>query len=170
MSPMLNAFAAWLVGTPVTAFLENAAWAVPTIQTLHILSIAIVFGGAVFIDMRVFGLIERDQPVAAVLDRFLPAMTVALVVLAFTGALLIASEPNRALFRVVFWVKMGLVLLAVAGTWTQRRLILSGAAPDGEASAPSVRWLAGLTLALWVGVIFAGRWIGYATGWPGSPT
>jgi len=168
---MLNAFAAWLLGTPVTAFLENAAWAVPTIQTLHILCIALVFGGAVFINLRVFGLIERDQPIAAVLDRFLPTMTIALGVLALTGALLIASEPNRALFRVVFWVKMGLILLAVAATWGQRRLILAGSAAGDSATSPlGVRLFAGLTLILWVGVIFAGRWIGYATGWPGSPS
>jgi uncharacterized membrane protein len=167
---MLNAFAAWLLRTPVTAFLENAAWAVPTIQTLHILCIAIVFGGAVFINLRVFGLIERDQPVEAVLGRFLPPMSIAIVVLAVTGALLIASEPNRALFRVVFWVKMALVLLALAATWTQRRLILTGSARDGGAATFSVRLVAGVTLLLWIGVIFAGRWIGYATGWPGSPS
>jgi hypothetical protein len=167
---MLNALATWLLGTPVTAFLENAAWAVPTIQTLHILCIAIVFGGAVFINLRVFGLIERDQPVAAVLGRFLPPMTIAIVILAMTGALLIASEPNRALFRVVFWVKMGLVLLALAATWAQRRLILTGSATHDGAAALSVRLVAGLTFLLWVGVIFAGRWIGYATGWPGSPS
>jgi len=167
---MLNTFAAWLLGTPVTAFLENAAWAVPTIQTLHILCIAIVFGGAVFINLRVFGLIERDQPAAAVLGRFLPPMTIAIVILAVTGALLIASEPNRALFRVVFWIKMALVLLALAATWAQRRLILTAPALDGGATTVSVRLVAGVTLILWVGVIFAGRWIGYATGWPGSPT
>jgi hypothetical protein len=167
---MLNAFAAWLLRTPVTAFLENAAWAVPTIQTLHILCIAIVFGGAVFINLRVFGLIERDQPAEAVLGRFLPPMAIALVILAATGALLIASEPNRAMFRLVFWIKMGLVLLAVAATWTQRRLILTGPARDGGATPVSVRLFAGLTLLLWIGVIFTGRWIGYATGWPGSPS
>jgi hypothetical protein len=167
---MLNAFAAWLLRTPVTAFLENAAWAVPTIQTLHILCIAIVFGGAVFINLRVFGLIERDQPAEAVLGRFLPPMAIAIVILAATGALLIASEPNRALFRVVFWVKMGLILLAVAATWTQRRLILAGSGRGGGATPVSVRLVAGLTLLLWIGVIFTGRWIGYATGWPGSPS
>jgi hypothetical protein len=167
---MLNAFAAWLIKTPVTAFLENAAWAVPTIQTLHILCIALVFGGAVFVNLRVFGLIERDQPIAAVLGRFLPPMAIAIVVLAITGALLIASEPNRALFRLVFWVKMGLVLLAVAATWTQRRLLLAGSARDGAATTLSVRLVAGVTLLLWVGAIFTGRWIGYATGWPGSPS
>jgi len=122
------------------------------------------------INLRVFGLIERDEPLAAVLGRFLPPMMIALGVLAVTGALLIASEPNRAMFRLVFWVKMGLILLALAATWTQRRLILAGSAGDDGGAALSVRLVAGLTLMLWIGVIFAGRWIGYATGWPGSPS
>lgn len=169
---MLNAFAAWLLGTPVTAFLETAAWAVPSIQTLHILCIAVVFGGAAFINLRVLGLIERDQPAALVVGRFLPPMTIAIVVLAITGALLIASEPNRAIFRIVFWVKMSLILLALGATWTQRRLILAGDGARGgdDASGAGVRFFAGVTTLLWIAVIFTGRWIGYVAGWPGSPS
>ena len=81
-----------------------------------------------------------------------------------TGALLIASEPNRAIFRTVFWLKMGLVALALATT--------AALAWSIKAARPvwTGRLLASLSLALWVGVIFAGRWIGYVSGWPGSPT
>ncbi|MBV9510485.1 MAG: hypothetical protein JO303_09425 [Caulobacteraceae bacterium] len=168
---MLNTFAAWLSTTPLTAFLENAAWAVPTIQTVHILCIAVVFGGAVFVDLRVFGVIETGQPISAILDRHLPAMGVALAVLALTGGLLIASEPNRAIFRTVFWIKMALIAAAFAVTWAQARIARTGHAlsEDGRA-VPFYRLLAGASLALWIGVIFAGRWIGYVSGWPGSPT
>jgi hypothetical protein len=165
----MTAFATWLYRTPLTVFLENAAWAVPTIQVLHILSIAVVFGGAMFIALRVFGLLETGVPLPAVLDQFLPPMAAALGVLAVTGALLIASEPNRAMFRTVFWVKMALVVSATLLTWSQRWR--APAASGAEAAAPGIRAraVAGVSVALWVGVIFAGRWIGYATSWPGAP-
>jgi hypothetical protein len=168
---MLEAFAAWLGKSPLTAFLENAAWAVPTIQTLHIFCIAIVFGGAAIVNLRVIGWVERDQPMASVLDRFLPPMGWAVLVLLITGALLIASEPNRALFRTVFWVKMGLVAVGVAATFVQRRAVADGPAWAPNALPPRAFQLLSLaTLAIWVAVIFAGRWIGYVSGWPGSPT
>ena len=168
---MLNAFAAWLSTTPLTAFLENAAWAVPAIQTVHILSIAIVFGGALFINLRILGVFETGRPVQAVLRRFLPPLTWAVAVLAITGALLIASEPNRAIFRIVFWTKMALIGLALAATWGQSRRVArrSAAVPEHPIRLAD-RVLALLILGVWAGVIFAGRWIGYVSGWPGSPT
>lgn len=166
---MLNAFAAWLYTTPLTLFLENAAWAVPTIQSVHIVSIAVVFGGAAFITLRMFGLLETDQPAAAILDRFLPPMAWAILVLAATGGLLLASEPNRAMFRIVFWVKMILVVAAALATWSQKWLAPEAVGGSRLAGGLRHRALAALSVTLWVAVIFAGRWIGYATSWPGAP-
>jgi hypothetical protein len=166
---MLNAFAAWLYKTPVTSFLETAAWAVPTIQTLHILSIAVVFGGATFITLRIFGLLETGQPVMAVLDRFMPPMALAIAVLFATGCLLVASEPNRAMFRTMFWVKMTLVAVAALLTWSQRWVVLPRYGGAITAVGVRGRALAAVCVALWVAVIFAGRWIGYASSWPGAP-
>jgi len=168
---MLNAFAAWLSRTPLTAFLGNAAWAVPAIQTLHILCVAVVFGGAVFINLRILGLFDTGQSVQAVLRRFLPPLVGGVAVLALTGALLIASEPNRALFRTLFWAKMGLVVIALAASLGEGRLAFRGA-QDAPESPPHfiLKALAVTSLGLWIAVIFAGRWIGYVSGWPGSPT
>jgi len=86
-----------------------------------------------------------------------------------TGVLLIASEPNRAIFRVVFWVKMVLIAAALAATWALRRLA-AGPLATASSAPLSHRLLAAASLALWIGVIFTGRWIGYVSGWPGSPT
>jgi hypothetical protein len=45
-----------------------------------------------------------------------------------------------------------------------------GVAGDPSASAPvAYKGLAALTLVIWLAIIVAGRWIGYAEGWPGSP-
>jgi len=168
---MLNAFATWLAKTPLTAFLGNAAWAVPAIQTVHILSVAVVFGGAVFINLRILGVFETGRPIQAVLGRFLPPLLGAVAILLVTGLLLIASEPNRAIFRTVFWLKMGLILVALAATWGQaRRAAQSDAAGRKDGLVLADRVGAILILGLWTAVIFAGRWIGYVSGWPGAPT
>ncbi len=168
-----TAFSTWLAATPLSNFVAGAAWVVPAVQTVHILAVALVIGAAALINLRALDLVDRREPLAAVLDRFLPAIGWAIPVLAVTGFILIAGEPTRAIFRTIFWIKMALLAVAAAVTFSLRREALAPA-PDaalGGAVPPAIvlRAKAALSIALWIGVVFAGRWIGYAIGWPGSP-
>ena len=156
----------WLSGSWLNLAIAGHGWVMPALQTVHILAVAVVLAGTLFINLRVPGLAERGQPLAAVLDRFLWPVTVAVAVLALTGVLQIVGEPDRAMFRSLFWVKMAATVVALALTWSQR---LALAAPyDTPALLPLRRSVAGLTVLLWLGVIVAGRWIAYSDPWPGA--
>src|SRR5882757_1818983 len=109
---LLIRFTHWLTGGWLNLAVASHSWVVPTLQTIHILSVAVVLSGVLLINLRIAGLVERYQPISAVLDRFLWPVTIAVAVLAVTGALLIAGEPTRALFRTIFWVKMAMILVA----------------------------------------------------------
>lgn len=160
-------FTSWLGGTWLTAAVAGHFWVVPALQTIHILSVAVVLSGVLFINLRVVGWLDRGQTIGAVLDRFLAPVAIAIVVLAVTGVLQIAGEPTRALFRVIFWVKMALILAAAALTWSHRGLVAEGGA---TVTPPSGRKaIALLALALWLAVIVTGRWIAYVDAWPGAP-
>ena len=168
----LVTFATWLSKSGLTALVTRPAWLVPALQVIHILAIAAVIIVAVLINLRVLGLVERQYPLRDVVSRYIPIIWIALGILAFTGALLIASEPYRALFRTAFWVKMGLIVIAVAATSASRasfaglaRLGTPGLSLDGLIR----RVLAVVALLAWAGVIFFGRWIAYADPWPGAP-
>lgn len=163
----LIAFTDWLGGTWLTAVVAGHFWVVPALQTLHILAVAVVLSGVLLINLRIVGIVERGQPTAAVLDRFLRPVAVALVVLAITGLLLIAGEPTRALFRIVFWTKMALIIAATALTWSHRSVFATGAVDIP--APPARRAIALLALLLWLAVIVAGRWIAYVEAWPGAP-
>lgn len=161
-------FTSWLGGTWLTAVVAGYFWVVPALQTIHILSVAVVLSGVLIINLRIVGWVERGQAIDAVLDRFLRPVGIAILILALTGALLIAGEPTRALFRVVFWVKMGLILAATALTWSHRSLAAAGG-PPVIAITPGRKVVALLALLLWLAVIVAGRWIAYVEAWPGAP-
>ncbi len=159
----LIAFSIWLGNTPVAQAVNAHGWYVPAIQVVHIIAIAAVVIAALLINLRAAGLVERERTLAVVTASWLPVLYTAIAVLALTGFLLIASEPGRALFRTVFWVKLILIAFAVAATWAQRAV--------GEARPRALHVaLALASLAAWSLVIFAGRWIAYADGWSGAPS
>jgi hypothetical protein len=154
----LHDFAVWLAHSPLNAAVTARGWIVPEVQIVHIVAIAAVVIAAALINLRALGVMDAGRTRQAVLAAWYPVMLGAVAVLALTGFLLIASEPGRALFRAVFWVKLGLIAAALVITGAQARA--------GEGAA--VRLLALASLVLWLAVIWAGRWIAYAEGWPGA--
>jgi hypothetical protein len=167
---MLTAFALWLRATPLSLAIATHDWVIPAVQSLHIVTIAVLMGSVLVINLRLLNLIERGQALRALMDHYLPVVAVSILVLAITGAILILGEPTRALFRMTFWLKMGLVAVASLLTWGLSRLSRSPAALAGGAGTGlALKSGAVLALLLWTAIIFAGRWIGYTEGWPGAP-
>lgn len=154
---VLHDFAVWLAHSPLNAAVTARGWIVPEIQIVHIVAIAAVVISALQINLRALGVMEVNRPLRTVVQAWFPVILIAVVVLAGTGFLLIASEPGRALFRTVFWVKLGLIVVALVVTGAQARM-----------NPAPARALAIFSLLLWIGVIVAGRWIAYAQGWPGA--
>ena len=162
----LDTFCTWLAATPLSQTIQTVEWIIPAVQTVHILAVAAVMSSVLMIDLRLLGLGSRDQSVAAVMRRFLPFIWWPLPILLATGATLIIAEPARALENPVFILKMGL-LLAAAGITLACQVPLRSDGAFWELSAGrrlSARLIASLSLPLWVGIIFAGRWIAYVQG------
>jgi hypothetical protein len=163
MLATLHTFGDWLAGTGLSTTIQNVSWIIPTVQTVHIVCVAIVISATFLVDMRILGVFARGQTLASLSDRFLTWIWWAILVLLVTGALLIIGEPNRSLLNPVFMVKM-LMLLTAAGL---TRLIQRPLATDAgywDASGgrrATVKVFAIASLALWSCIVFAGRWIAY---------
>ena len=162
----LDPFCTWLAATRISQTIQSVEWIIPAVQTLHILTVAAVVSSVLMIDLRLLGIGPRDQPIAAVARRFLPFIWWSLPILFLTGAVLIVAEPSRALENPVFVLKMGLLILAAGVTLAcQIPLRMSDAFWDISASRRrTARLIALSSLPLWVGIIFAGRWIAYVQG------
>lgn len=162
----LHAFSAWLAGTPLSLTLQSTEWIVPAVQTVHIIAVAAVISSILMIHLRLLGLRAREQSIGAVTARFLPFVWWPLPVLLLSGSILITAEPARSLQNPVFALKMSLLLLAVLMTLACQ-LPLRRNARYWELSARRralARVIAVVSLPLWVGIIFAGRWIAYVQG------
>lgn len=164
----MKQFALWLSTTSPSVFLqEHNGWAIPTIQTIHIVGISFVMGSVLMIDLRILGWAGMDQTLRQTTRRFGPWLTGSLCLLLATGVLMVVGEPVRELVTLSFWLKMALVgigtVTASVFQWTLRSNEQQW--EEARVHSPYIRGLAVLTFLLWVGIIVLGRLIAYDHVW-----
>jgi uncharacterized membrane protein SirB2 len=159
----LNTICTWLEQTSLSQAIQATSWIVPAVQTVHILAIAVVASSVLVINLRLIGAFGADQPLKDVASRFLPFVWWPLLILLATGAIMIAGEPPRSLKNPAFQLKMALLVAALIVTgllqFLLRRDPALGEAASGRRGAAVT--IAILSMLLWSGIIFAGRWIAY---------
>lgn len=145
-----------LADSQLAQLLRDTSWAIPAVQCVHIAAIAVLFVSSLVGQLRLAGLMATDVEPAPIGRWLAPRVRWPFAALLITGSLMIISEPERTLTNSVFWVKMGLVVCALALS----ELLFRAAAKPGEAS--QVARIGALTvLVLWLGAIVCGRWIAY---------
>jgi hypothetical protein len=144
---------------------DGSGWLFPWIETVHVLAVALVFGSVLTVDLRLLGLASQRTAVSRLSREILPYTWAAFAIAATSGALLFVSKAPVYFATVQFQVKFLLMALAGANMLvfhfgTYRRV----EDWDMQLPPPPLARLAGaLSLALWVGVIFMGRWVGFVT-------
>lgn len=149
---------------PFALWLQSHFYAIPAFQTIHILSIAILFGSTLMLSLKVLGVNGEDQSLAGAMRRYRPWIWSALLALVASGIILVISEPVRNMINPIFWIKMSLLLVAIAfSLWFQAgiraRMAQWEVSPNGHVS---LRIGAVAIVILWCFVMAGGRWIAYA--------
>ncbi len=158
----LHDFSTWLSATPPSQIIQINFWIIPTVQSIHILAICVVISSALLINLRLVGIVGRADPVAGFANRYLPWTWTALVILLLSGSILIVGEPDRTLGNGIFWSKMalvaaGLILSLAFAIPIRKNPTFWESAGDGVGA----KLLGVVSLAVWIAVIFSGRWIAY---------
>lgn len=161
----MEAFSEWLASSSFTIAIQDRFWVVPTVQSIHILAISIVMASVAMLDLRLAGLLGREQSMRDLTLRFYPWIWGALGVLLVTGLIMVMGEPSRELLNWVFWTKMGLIVAAVLFTAPVRSLLEDCRYRDlAPRKRLIVRTCAFTSLLLWMLVVTCGRWIAYIGG------
>ena len=163
MIDALNSVAELLGATSLSALIAMRLWSIPLLQSLHILSLALVLASAVLIDLRILGVMAKGQPLSVLARRHLPVIWVALGGAALTGTLLLVAEPKRSLLAWPFQIKMVMLLTVIIITVTFQRVVALRAVQWDTAPVVPVmaRVTAVISIVLWLAIILAGRWIAY---------
>ena|ERR1700674_457985 len=163
MIDALTELSEWLAATPLSHAIQAAGWIIPTLQTIHILGVAVVFTSAVLVDLRLLRLLQRSVPLQEVTHRFLPVIWPIVMILLITGSLLIIGEPRRSLLNSTFYLKMALLAVAILLTAGLQLFFASAAASrdSGRGRLLKGHVVASASILVWCSVLFAGRWIAY---------
>jgi hypothetical protein len=160
---VIKEFCDWLSTTNVSVAFQSANWFVPTVQTIHIISIAILLTSVYVVSFRLIGVTRGGQPLAVLTAKSTPWIWIALCVLLATGTLLTITEPARELLNWAFRVKM-LMVIALAAILLIVQ-IRTRRSPEYWTESPARRRVArciGIAaVIIGAGIVTAGRWIAY---------
>ena len=139
---------------------RTSLWLFPAIETVHLLGLCMLGGAVLLVDLRLFGLGLRTQPLAVVARGATPWLVLGVSVMLTTGFLLFLSEAVKCYHNSSFWVKMITLPIALVFTFAVRQRI---AVKQPAPGAWNSRLLATVSLLLWFTVAMAGRWIGFSS-------
>ena len=135
----------------------------PLIESVHVLSICLVVGSILAVDLRLLGLASINRPVSRVSNGILPLTWSAFAIAVASGGLLFISNATKYLANGFFVAKI--LLICVAGlNMAIFHAISARDLPkwENEKTLPRQAQLAGgLSILLWISVVACGRWIGF---------
>lgn len=125
------------------------------IRLVHIVSMAVFFGGIVILDLRLCGL-RRIASLRAFADQILPWVYMTFALAALSGTALFLYDPVHVGSHAYFGPKLLLILIGTANAYLFGRTgylaSLQGHSPDQDLPL-FVRLAGALSLAIWIGVM-----------------
>jgi len=151
-------FFQWCENSLVGTGIRHSIWQFPTIETIHLIGLTILFGSLMVVDLRLLGVVLRQHSVAVVASDFMIWFWTALLISVCTGVAMFLSEATRMSYNSAFFVKIVLIVLAVAFHLTVHRKVVSSGATN---SILMGKFTACLSLLCWLSVALAGRAIAF---------
>lgn len=155
-----------LQNSALSEWLRTSLKAVPIINAVHVMALAIVFGTILMVDLRLLGYnVHRSFKT---LHRELLGWTwAAFGLAAVSGGLLLIVNATTYYRNTAFWLKMLVIVLAGVNMAVFEQITAKTASSWDKGVAPptAARVAGALSILLWLSVIFLGRWIGFTKGY-----
>ena len=160
----LSALSAWPISAAMRGETPGTEWLFPIVETLHVMALSIVFGSVAMVDLRLLGVSFRDSKFSQLAGEVLPWTWSAWGVAAVCGTLMFLAKAETYLGNLQFRLKFLCMALAAVNMLVFNLGVYRQVARWNAGEPPSSAKLAGaLSLSLWTGVVFFGRWVGFTT-------
>ncbi|MFJ4027544.1 DUF6644 family protein [Paenarthrobacter sp. NPDC089989] len=152
-----------LQDTPLGDAVRSTPFMYATIESLHILGIAVLVGPAFAFDLRLLGVGRSLLSVTKAARYLLPVSHLGLAIAVATGVLLFSAQAVGVASSGAAPWKLGLLLLAGLNVLmfhhgVHRRI---DEWADAHTTPLAARISAAVSMTTWTGVIFAGRFLAY---------
>lgn len=163
LNEWLLGLARWVDGFPASTALHESLYMYNWVESTHVLSLTLFLGMLFLIDLRMLGLAFPNVSAAVIAERLDKPMLIGFAIMLATGLLLYFAIPVRTTQSIWFRVKVVLLIAAAINAFLFRARMKALAAPEAAQAKLSKRFRvgAGLSLALWAGVVVCGRTIAY---------
>src|SRR5687767_4872346 len=153
----------WLQKTSLAVQIRDSLFAFPLLESVHVVGLALVFGTIAVLDFRLLGVASMNRPMSKVMADLLKWTWGAFALTAVSGALMFMTNATVYFHNTYFRAKMILLVLAalnmlvfeLTGRKTMAQWDTSRRTPTAARAAATI------SLIIWVGVIVAGRVIGF---------
>lgn len=135
----------------------------PMLESIHVLMLVIVVGSIAVVDLRLLGLGAHRRDASKLIQELLPFTWIAFVFAVLTGVLMFSANAmtyaaNGFFIAKIFALLLAGVNMAVLHLGAQRTIAQWGETLPPPAAA---RIAGGVSLTLWILIVFFGRWIGF---------
>jgi uncharacterized membrane protein len=163
LNERLLSLARWLEGHDWSIALHESQYLYPWIESTHVLTLMVFLGMLFVIDLRMLGIAFVNVPAPRIAERLDRPMMIGFVVMVVTGFILYYAIPVRTTQSVWFRLKVVLLIAAGINAFLFRSKLQASAGSWHSDRVPPrrIRVGAGLSLALWCGVVVTGRCIAY---------
>ena len=163
----LLSFCEWLAATPGSIALHESHYMFLVVLTVHVMTLCVFVGMAVMVDLRLLGLTMRRVPASEVVSRLVPWSGGSFLVMVISGSLLFYATPVDRYENLFFRAKMVMLVLACVNAWVFHKTVYRNVTEWDldPVPPPGARLAGGVALALWAGIILAGRMIPYQLYW-----
>lgn len=144
---------------PPALFLQRSALAYLLVNAAHIASLGLLVGSVITLDLRLLGAFQT-VPLSGAWGMLTRMAALGLVLAVLTGALLFSVNAPGYVHNRAFQIKLCLMVAAVLNALCLHRRASSMLRHDLGLTV-SIKLHAALSVALWLSVLLAGRWIGF---------
>ena len=156
----------WVDAFPSSIAMRESIFAFQVLLTVHVVSLVMFAGLVMMMDLRLLGAAYRGTPFSEVQVRLFPWQMVSMVVTSIAGLLLFYSQPMRYFGKLLYWIKMGLIVLAGVNAMLFHFTTYRSIAKWDTTSPPLGAKVAGvLSLAMWACIVAFGRLTAYDYDW-----
>jgi Family of unknown function (DUF6644) len=163
---VLVSFLIWLENLAWVSGFRSSAYVYPVVLALHLTAISLFSAMIVATDLRLLGWALTDSPSAEVIQRLRTGKRIGFILAAACGCILFASKAEEYYYNPFFRTKMLLLALVAVHALAFRKGVYADSA--GLAHSGVATWraklAASLSLMFWLGILGAGRAIGYVAG------